>query len=109
MKKYPNVAVKIIFKYKDRLVLLLHKNGAYSFPGGRMKYGESLFKALNRELKEELNFTLEKMPKLFDVWDYIAKNKRRHSVFIYYIYHLDKKPKFSSPEGHKILWLTKKI
>lgn len=108
MKKYLNVAVKIIFKYKNKIMMLLHKNRVYSFPGGRMKYGESLFKALNRELKEELNYILQKEPKLFDVWNYIDKNKRRHSVFIYYIYHLAKRPKFSSPEGHKILWLTKK-
>jgi 8-oxo-dGTP pyrophosphatase MutT (NUDIX family) len=108
MEKYPNVAVKIIFKYKDRIMMFLHKNRVYDFPGGRMKYGESLLESLNRELKEELNYVLQKEPELFDVWNYIAKDKRRHSVFIYYIYHFRRKPKLSSFEGHKILWLTKK-
>jgi len=107
MKKYPNVAVKIIFRYKDKIMLLKHKNGAFDFPGGRVEWGESLFGALSRELKEELNYSLKTKPKLFDVWNYISKNHKRHSVFIYYIHHLTKKPKFSSPEKLQILWLTK--
>jgi len=64
--------------------------------------------ALNRELKDELNYSLENEPKLFDVWNYISKNGRRHSVFIDYICQFKKKPKFSSPEKLKILWLTKR-
>ena len=64
--------------------------------------------ALNRELKDELNYSLENEPKLFDVWNYISKDRRRHSVFIDYIQQLNKKPKLSSPEKLKILWLTKR-
>jgi hypothetical protein len=45
---------------------------------------------------------------LFGIWNYISKNKKRHSVFINYICQLDKKPSLSSPEKLKILWLTKK-
>jgi len=108
MPKYPNVTVKIIFKYNDKILILKHPNGVFSFPGGRMKWGESIFEALNRELKEELNYCLEKEPKLFDVWNYISKNKKRHSVFINYIYRLNRKPKLSSPEKLQTLWLTKK-
>jgi len=107
MKKYPNVTVKVIFRYKNEILLLGHKNGVFSFPGGRMKWGELISGALNRELKEELNYSLKIEPELFDVWNYISKNKRRHSVFIYYIYQLNKKLKLFSPEKLKILWLTK--
>jgi hypothetical protein len=39
MKKYPNVSVKIIFKYKNQILMLRHQNGAFDFPGGRMKWG----------------------------------------------------------------------
>lgn len=108
MKKYPTVAVNIIFRYKNKILILKHKNGVYSFPGGRMEWGESILGALNRELKEELNYSLEKEPELFGVWNYISKNKRRHNVFINYIQQLDKKPRLSSPEKLKILWLTKR-
>ncbi|MHA1657496.1 MAG: NUDIX hydrolase [Promethearchaeota archaeon] len=78
------------------------------FPEGRMEWGESLLGALKRELKEELDYSLKKEAKLFDIWNYISKNHKRHSVFIYYIYLLNKKLSFRSPEKNKILWLTKK-
>ena len=67
MKKYPNVALKIIFKYKDKILMLKHKNGVFSIPGGRMEWKESIFGALNRELKEELNYSLKTEPELLDV------------------------------------------
>ena len=107
MKKYPNVTVKVIFRYKNKVLILEHKNRVFSFPGGRMKWGESIPGALNRELKEELNYSLENEPELLDVWNYISKNRLRHSVMINFIQQLVKKPKFSSPEKLKILWLTK--
>jgi ADP-ribose pyrophosphatase YjhB (NUDIX family) len=108
MKKYPNVAVVIIFRYKDKILMLKHKSDVFSMPGGRMEWGESILGALYRELKEELNYSLKKEPELFSVFNYISKDKKRHTVFIDYIYPLAKKPKLSSPEKLQILWLTKK-
>lgn len=108
MEKYPNVALKVIFRYKDKMLILKHPNGIFSIPGGRMKWRESILEALNRELKEELNYSLKEEPKLFSLWNYISKNRRRHSVMINFIHQLDKKPDFISPEKLKILWLTKK-
>jgi len=108
MKKYPNVAVVVILRFKDRILILKHKSGRFSFPGGRMEWGESILGALYRELKEELDYSLKKEPKLFSVFNYISKNKKRHTVFINYIYPLNKKPELSSPEKLEILWFTKK-
>jgi len=108
MKKYPIVAVAIILRHKDKMLILRHKNGAMKFPGGKMEWGESILGALYRELKEELNYSLKKEPKLFSVFNYISKDKKRHTVFIDYIYPLNKKPKLSSPEKLEILWLTEK-
>jgi len=110
MKKYPNVAVAIILRYRDRILILKHKNenGALKFPGGKMEWGESILGALYRELKEELNYSLKKEPELFSVFNYISKDKKVHDVFIDYIYPLTKKPKLSSPEKLEILWLTKR-
>ena len=108
MKKYPNVAVVVILRCKDRILILKHKSGKFSFPGGRMEWGESILGALYRELKEELNYSLKKEPELFSVFNYISEDKKRHTVFINYIYPLDKKPELSSPEKLEILWLTKK-
>ena len=108
MKKYPNVAVVVILRCKDRILILKHKDGALKFPGGRMEWGESILGALYRELKEEIDYSLKKEPKLFSVFNYISEDKKRHTVFIDYIYPLNKKPKLSSPEKLEILWLTKK-
>jgi ADP-ribose pyrophosphatase YjhB (NUDIX family) len=108
MKKYPNVAVVVILRYKDRILILKHKSGRFSFPGGRMEWGESILGALYRELKEELNYSLKKEPELFSVFNYISENKKRHTVFIDYIYPLNKMPKIYSPEKLELFWLTKK-
>ena len=108
MKKYPNVSIKIIFKYKNQILMLRHKNGVFDFPGGKMEWGEPILGALYRELKEELNYSLKKEPELFSVFNYISKDKKVHDVFIDYIYPLTKKPKLSSPEKLEILWLTKR-
>jgi len=107
MKKYPSVTVKILLKYNDQILILKDKDGAFTFPGGRMEWKESILGALQRELKEELDYSLEKEPKLFDVWNYISKDGGRHYVMIYYAKQLDKKPKFTSLEGAEMLWLTK--
>ena len=84
MSQYPSVAQKLILRFQDKILVLKHPNGVISFPGGKIEFGESLFGALNRELKEELDFSLGSMPKLFDVWNYISSDKTTHSVFIYY-------------------------
>ena len=107
-KKYPNVAVAIILRYRDRMLILRHKNGALKFPGGKMEWRESILGALKRELKEELDYSLKKEPELFSIFNYISRDKKEHTVFIDYIYPLAKKPKLSSHEKLEILWLTKK-
>jgi len=108
MKKRPNVTIKIVIRCTNKILILRHKNGAYDFPGGRLEFYESLLGALQRELKEELDLVLPEEPQLFHVWNYISKNKRRHSVMIYYIYSIDKIPKIVSPEKLQILWLSEK-
>lgn len=106
--KHPDVAVKIILRWKNKTLILKHKNNAYDFPGGRMHWGESIFGALKRELKEELNYFLSGEFKLFNVWNYISKDKKRHSIFIYHVHTVGKKPELISSEGAQILWLNKK-
>lgn len=108
MKKLPSITQKIILRYKNRILILKHKNKIYDFPGGRIEWREDLSSSLNRELKEELNFCLKEHPRLFHVWNYISESKNRHSVMIYYIYDLDKNYKFIPEPDIEILWLNKK-
>jgi 8-oxo-dGTP diphosphatase len=85
-----------------------HDDGTFDFPGGRMEWKESIMEALNRELKEELDYSLEKEPELFSVYNYISENGERHSVLIQYIQKLNKMPVISSPEKVNFIWLSKK-
>ncbi|MBU4512703.1 NUDIX hydrolase [Patescibacteria group bacterium] len=107
MKQYPNIAVKIIIKWKNRILIRRHKTGVFDFPGGRMKFGETVLGALKRELKEELSYGLVKEPRFLDVYNYISKDKKRHSVFLNYILGLREKPRVIGKEGAKNFWLTK--
>ena len=108
MKKYPNVSVKLFLKHRNKILMLLQKNGRFDLPGGRVEWGESVLEALKRELKEELDYSLKKEPELFHIYDYVSDDKKRRSVIIDYIYSLNKMPKLSSPEKLEIFWLTKK-
>lgn len=103
-----DVTVKIIFRWKDKVFIMRHRNGIFDFPGGRIEFGESPLEALKRELKEELNYSLTKKLKFFNVWNYLSKERRRHSIFLTYILRLSRKPKMRSSEKANLLWLTKK-
>jgi ADP-ribose pyrophosphatase YjhB (NUDIX family) len=107
MEKCPNVAVKIVIRWRNRILIRRHKSGVFDFPGGRMKFGETIFGTLKRELKEELDYDLTRDPRFFEVWNYISENKRRHSVFLNYILNLKEKPRLTNKEGARNLWLTK--
>ena len=85
-----------------------HQNGIFDFPGGRIEFGESPLEALKRELKEELNYSLTRKPTFFNVWNYLSKNRKRHSIFLTYILRLSTKPKLYSSEKADLLWLNKK-
>jgi len=103
IKKQPNVTLKIIFKYRDKVLILKLKNKTFDFPGGRLKWKEPILKGLKREIKEELKYSLKKEPKLFDIWNYISKNGKRHSVMIYFAHTFSRKPKLSSLKGVQII------
>ncbi|PIV43686.1 MAG: hypothetical protein COS26_00180 [Candidatus Nealsonbacteria bacterium CG02_land_8_20_14_3_00_40_11] len=113
MKKRPNVTVKIMLRYKDKVLMVKHEDGSFGFPGGHVERNESLIGALKRELNEELKYNLKKEPKLFEVWNYIPEENpggktKDHTVFLNYILKLNKKPVLSSPENIGIFWFTRK-
>jgi 8-oxo-dGTP diphosphatase len=113
MKKRPNVSVKLILLHKDKVLMIKKGNNDFSFPGGHVEGEESLINALKRELKEEINYDLEKEPVLFDVWNFIPgenynSSRGVHTVFLNYFLKVSKKPIFSSPEKFESFWLNRK-
>lgn len=108
MKHRPDVAAKLILRCGKEILMLQHHKGANDFPGGRIEWSETPEEALKRELKEELNYSLPGNPRFFDVWNYISKDKKRHSIFLYYFLRISRKPDLKSLEGAHVHWHSKK-
>ena len=88
--------------------MLRHRGSdMYDFPGGRMEWGEAPLETLNRELSEELTYSLPYEPILFDIWNYIAPDQSRHSVQLQYLLKVTERPHFTVTENAVPLWLSK--
>ncbi len=67
-----HVAVGVILD-QDRNILLTrrapqsHQGGLWEFPGGKVEAGESLERALRRELREELGITIGRTSALLEI------------------------------------------
>lgn len=74
--------------------ILAQKNNAeneYYLVGGRVKFGENTQNALKRELKEELNITVNDFKPLWiNEAFFIEKNKKFHEICMYYFVDISK-------------------
>ena len=64
-KKYPKVGIGVMIQNAEGLVLLglrkgSHGSGEWSFPGGHLEMGETIFETAKRETKEETNLDIDK-------------------------------------------------
>lgn len=76
----------------------------WDIPGGRIKPGEKVEKALKREIMEETGLVLEKIEKILAVQD-ILKGKERHIVRITYLAKCKKgKVKIDLREHSDYMW-----
>lgn len=62
-KKYPKVGIGVMIQNEKGLVLLglrkgSHGAGEWSFPGGHLEMGETIFETAKRETKEETNLDI---------------------------------------------------
>jgi mutator protein MutT len=72
-KKYPRVGVGVMIQNEKGEVLLglrqgSHGAGEWSFPGGHLDFGETIFQTAKREVKEETGLDVEKF-ELISVYD----------------------------------------
>src|SRR4030042_186709 len=64
LPKFPEACVKIIFRCGDYVLYYRTRKGIKDIPGGHIHFGETIFEALKRELREEIGFELETEPPL---------------------------------------------
>ncbi len=86
--KSPFLAVDGVILEKDK-VLLVKRNhfpfvGWWTLPGGHVKYGETVEKAIKREIKEELGVEV-KIEKLLGVYSALKRDPRYHTVSVIYL------------------------
>jgi len=100
-------SVKIILRHRNKILLIKTFDGIIDIPGGKIEFGESNMVALKRELIEELELRINlKSVKLWHSWNYVTKNRDRHSVYIVYFLKLNKIPKIVKREVADVMWLT---
>jgi len=63
------ISVKGIILKENKVILLRNERNEWELPGGRLEHGETLEKALTREINEELGIYCS-IDKLNDVWVY---------------------------------------
>jgi len=79
--------VAAVTKRRKKILFALHKKGGESYwvlPGGRVKFGETLEEALEREFKEETGACV-KVGRLLMVNDFLEAGRRRHVLNIYFL------------------------
>jgi len=80
------IIVRAVIINNGKILLCKQKmENCYFLPGGHVKFGESLKKALMREIKEELNMPLKDYEFLGNVenWYGTKKHKRHEINFVY--------------------------
>src|SRR5712664_834236 len=75
--------------------------GLVLLPGGHVEVGESLNRALKREMREELGIRVEKMTPI-RVRDYTASNGERQRI--HYLHIKDWKGRIRSNEAEAVYW-----
>jgi ADP-ribose pyrophosphatase len=89
--KFPQLAVGA-FVVKENQVLLVKRNhppsqGQWTIPGGRVKLGETLQEATEREVKEETGITIKALHPVYTV-DFIQRDNHGNTQFHYVIVDL---------------------
>ena len=83
----PRVRVALLHEKGGKILLIQQtKNGRkyWLLPGGGVNYGETIADALNREMHEELNVSMEKTGPLVWVNDSVAPDGSRHIINLFF-------------------------
>lgn len=112
-QKFPEPACgALVFNKEGKLLLIKsHKwRNKYTMPGGHVELGESLEKALKREIKEETGLTIGDIRFIcFQEFIYGKEFwKKKHFIFFDYACKTNSKKVVLNSEGKEFTWVTPK-
>ena len=103
-----NIRVAAWIEKDDRILVSEFPDGTISLPGGRMKFGESSFEAVQREIYEETSENLSN-PRLFAVIEnFFTIDQAFHEILFVYAGELPYHEQYKGIDQHdqKLYWLS---
>lgn len=113
MQQYPEPIVgAFIINPQGKLFLIkTHKwNNLYCVPGGHIELGETIEKALKREIKEETGLDVNR-PKFLCLWEFIEGDnfwKKKHMLFLNFLVKTTSTKVKLNKEAEDYIWATPK-
>lgn len=109
----PRIGVSAFLEHEGKLLLIERgqppNQGQLAFPGGKLRWGETLTQAVERELKEETRITARAMELLdaVNVFGHDEEQKlTRHFVVLCFRCKWISGQPIASDDAHAIYWLT---
>ncbi len=82
--------VRAIIIEQEKLLVNTWNDGYSFLPGGKVKHGESLLNALDREIKEELHVSIHSARLIYLIENFFEQNNKSiHELGFYYLVHCD--------------------
>lgn len=113
MDKFQKIGVSAFIHNNSRVLILRRSkkekfmSGFYDLPGGKVEFGESLEKALEREIKEETNLKIKKLTP-YSSFSYISDNGKRHTVDIQFLVEVSSIKAIKMTDAHDdYKWIRK--
>jgi 8-oxo-dGTP diphosphatase len=99
--------------HRGRLLLIQRANqpgkGFWSFPGGHIELGETIFEASVREVREEVGIEIEPL-EVFQVYDWIARDNAGRLRFHYLVNYVRARYLSGEPracdDAAQVRWVT---
>lgn len=79
VEKQFEVCIRAIIQHQNKILVCWHKKKDYCFfPGGHLKFGESIPHSLSREVKEELGIIVKKYKFIGIIDNVFIENRQKH-------------------------------